>query len=151
MNNITKKASNAHVQILPSIALRVARGTSTVSLFFLLYLSMLIGSTSAYADEHLSPSLKNVSIQLKWKHQFQFAGFYAALENGYYQDAGYNVEIRAAGPDINPITEVLEGKADYGIANAELVLYHLNGNPLVALAAIIQHSPIVLMTLKKNN
>lgn len=112
---------------------------------------MLIGSTSAYADEHLSPSLKNVSIQLKWKHQFQFAGFYAALENGYYQDAGYNVEIRAAGPDINPITEVLEGKADYGIANAELVLYHLNGNPLVALAAIVQHSPIVLMTLKKNN
>lgn len=96
-------------------------------------------------------TLPPITIQLKWKHQFQFAGYYAAVEQGYYQQAGYQVNLKAADPSINPIERVLSGEADYGIANAELVLYHLNGEPLTAIAAIIQHSPIVLMSLKKNN
>ena len=39
-------------------------------------------------------------MQLKWKHQFQFAGYYAALEQGFYRDAGLDVSIREGGPDI---------------------------------------------------
>ena len=34
-------------------------------------------------------ALDKVSLQLKWKHQFQFAGYYAALEKGFYRDAGF--------------------------------------------------------------
>ena len=45
--------------------------------------------------------LDHVSLQLKWKHQFQFAGYYAALEKGFYRDAGLDVEIREGGPDID--------------------------------------------------
>lgn len=33
--------------------------------------------------------LEKVSLQLEWKHQFEFAGFYAAVEKGYYEDIGY--------------------------------------------------------------
>ena len=43
---------------------------------------------------HPAAALDQVSMQLKWKHQFQFAGYYAALEQGFYRDAGLNVTIR---------------------------------------------------------
>jgi ABC-type nitrate/sulfonate/bicarbonate transport system substrate-binding protein len=39
-------------------------------------------------------ALEKVSLQLKWLHQFQFAGYYVALEKGFYRDAGLDVEIR---------------------------------------------------------
>ncbi|MCP4285522.1 MAG: ABC transporter substrate-binding protein, partial [Gammaproteobacteria bacterium] len=38
--------------------------------------------------------LKKVSLQLQWKHQFEFAGFYAAKEKGFYREAGLNVTFR---------------------------------------------------------
>ena len=37
---------------------------------------------------HPAAALEQVSMQLKWKHQFQFAGYYVALEQGFYRDAG---------------------------------------------------------------
>ena len=95
--------------------------------------------------------LTPITVQLKWKHQFQFAGFYAAVEKGYYQDAGFEVTLKEASPQTVPVEEVLSGRADYGIANSELMLYRLNGEPVTAIAAIIQHSPIVLISLKSSN
>ena len=47
---------------------------------------------------HQAAALDQVSLQLKWKHQFQFAGYYAALEQGFYRDAGLDVSIREGGP-----------------------------------------------------
>ena len=96
-------------------------------------------------------SLTAINVQLKWRHQFQFAGYYAAIEQGFYRQAGLDVTLKEAGPKIDPIKEVVSGKADFGIANSELMLYRLKGEPVTALAAIIQHSPIVLMSLKESN
>ena len=56
-------------------------------------------------------ALEQVALQLKWKHQFQFAGYYAAQEKGYYRDAGLEVELREAGPETDPVGEVLGGRA----------------------------------------
>jgi len=92
-----------------------------------------------------------ITVQLKWRHQFQFAGYYAAIAKGFYQEAGFKVNLKEAGPQINPVDEVLSGRADFGIANSELMLYYLNGEPVIAIAAIIQHSPIVLMSLEASN
>lgn len=50
----------------------------------------------------------DVTLQLKWVTQAQFAGYYVALENGYYSDEGLNVTIKPGGPDIAP-TQVLAG------------------------------------------
>lgn len=47
---------------------------------------------------HQAAALEQVSLQLKWKHQFQFAGYYQALEQGFYRDAGLDVAIREAVP-----------------------------------------------------
>jgi diguanylate cyclase (GGDEF)-like protein/PAS domain S-box-containing protein len=89
-----------------------------------------------------------IHLQLRWHHQFQFAGYYAALEKGYYKDAGLDVVIHEGMPEKKPVQEVLQGHAQYGEANSELLLERLRGTPLVALAAIYQHSPSVLIARK---
>jgi len=90
-------------------------------------------------------------MQLKWKHQFQFAGFYAALEKGFYRDAGLDVTLRDYDPDIHYIDAVLEGLADFGVAGPELLLERMHGKPLVALAVIMQHSPNAVMALRESD
>ena len=92
-----------------------------------------------------SQKLDKVILQLKWKHQFQFAGYYAAQENGYYKDAGLDVTILEARPGVDPVEQVLEGKADFGVAGSALALLRDKGKPVVVLAAIFQHSPLVIM------
>lgn len=94
--------------------------------------------------------LQSVSLQLKWKHAFQFAGFYMAKEKGFYQKAGLDVEIREITADTNLVDEVLSGRATFGISDSSLVQSWLNGQSVVALAGIIQHSPLALMTLKSS-
>jgi NitT/TauT family transport system substrate-binding protein len=59
--------------------------------------------------------LDNVTLQLKWVPQAQFAGYYAAAEQGFYEDEGLNVTIRPGGPDIVPEQVVLGGQAEFGI------------------------------------
>ena len=90
-------------------------------------------------------ALEDVTLQLKWKHQFQFAGYYAALEKGYYREAGLNVAILEPADNTTPVNAVLSGKAQYGIGASDLALYRAQGEPVVALACIIQHSPLVLI------
>src|SRR5216684_8836688 len=63
---------------------------------------------------HPAVALDQVSLQLKWKHQFQFAGYYAALEQGFYRNAGLDVTIREGGPDIDAAEAVAGGQADFG-------------------------------------
>ncbi|MEO0372847.1 MAG: ABC transporter substrate-binding protein [Pseudomonadota bacterium] len=62
-------------------------------------LSLMAGGALAADD---------VTLQLKWVTQAQFAGYYVALENGYYSDEDLNVTIKPGGPDIAP-TQVLAG------------------------------------------
>ncbi|MFK5895144.1 MAG: EAL domain-containing protein [Pseudomonadota bacterium] len=85
---------------------------------------------------------------MRWLHQFQFAGYYAAVHKGFYHERGLDVTIIAGSPTRNPIDEVLAGRAQYGEANSELLYHYLKGESLVALAAIFQHSPSVLLTLR---
>jgi NitT/TauT family transport system substrate-binding protein len=59
--------------------------------------------------------LQPVTLQLKWVTQAQFAGFYAALDQGYYEEEGLDVTIRPGGPDIVPEQVVLGGQAEFGI------------------------------------
>ncbi|MFF7065661.1 ABC transporter substrate-binding protein [Pseudomonas sp. NPDC008258] len=89
--------------------------------------------------------LQVVDVQLRWKHQFQFAGYYAAIAQGYYREEGLEVRLHEGGPNITPVEEVLSGRAQYGEANSELLYARLHGKPLVALAVIFQHSPSVLL------
>jgi signal transduction histidine kinase/DNA-binding NarL/FixJ family response regulator len=95
-------------------------------------------------------ALEKVSVQLKWHHQFQFAGYYAAVEQGYYQDEGLEVILRERNPEINNIEQVLNGESQYGIGDSVLLVYLAQKKPIVIVAPIFQHSPNVLITLKSS-
>ena len=85
-------------------------------------------------------------LQLRWDHQFQFAGYYAALWRGYFRDAGLDVEIRSAfepnGNFHNVVREVAEGRADFGTGAIDIVQARNDGVPLVVVASIFQQSPV---------
>lgn len=86
-----------------------------------------------------------VSLQLRWLHQFQFAGYYAAIHKGFYAQEGLEVTLKQGGVGIEPVTEVLSGRAQFGVSNAGLIADYLNGRSVLMLAPIFQHSPNVLL------
>ena len=57
-----------------------------------------------------------VKLQLQWVTQAQFAGYFAAVDQGYFRDEGLDVEILEGGVDIVPQTVLAQGQADYAIA-----------------------------------
>jgi ABC-type nitrate/sulfonate/bicarbonate transport system substrate-binding protein len=72
-------------------------------------------------------SAEPIHLQLRWHHQFQFAGYYAALEKGYYKDAGLDVIIHEGTPEKKPVQEVLQGHAQYGETARPTANYCWNG------------------------
>lgn len=100
-----------------------------------------------------SSAAERIVLQLKWVNQFQFAGYYAAVEKGFYKAAGLDVELRPNGYNgsfVSPVDAVLKGDAQYGISNSGLVLDYLNGKPVVVLAATLQHSAVSWIVLEKS-
>jgi PAS domain S-box-containing protein len=87
-------------------------------------------------------------LQLRWDPQFQFAGYYAALWQGYYSDANLDITIRSAWhPDKKILTatdEVANGRADFGVGAGEILRARDTGTPLVLLASFFQRSSVEL-------
>ena len=119
-----------------------------VSLIILFFLSTAI--INAQSDSESGEELETVVLQLKWRHQFQFAGYYAAIDQGFYRDAGLNVVIQEGRPGRNFVDMVIDGRADYGVEMPVILLERCKGKPVVAMAAIFQHSPEVLLVSKKS-
>jgi len=87
-----------------------------------------------------------VTVQLKWLHQAQFAGFYAADQKGYYDAEGLTVTFIKGGPTVNTCMTVLNNTAQFGIAGAdELIVWRANGKPVRAIATIYRRSPLVFV------
>ncbi|MBY0239111.1 MAG: EAL domain-containing protein [Burkholderiaceae bacterium] len=97
-----------------------------------------LGALPAQAQEKLT-------LQLKHTHQFQFAGYYAAVEKGYYREAGLDVQILEGADGNEPERAVLAGKAHYGVGSSSLLLARLAGKPVVVLGVVFQHSPYALI------
>lgn len=88
-----------------------------------------------------------VTVQLKWVHQAQFAGFYVALERGYYTEENLEVRLVPGGRDINIAQAVAGGQADFGVLAAEDILINRNnGLPLKAIATIYRRSAVVFLS-----
>ncbi len=113
----------------------------------LLFALMLPLLTIAAKDEEV---LRQVSLQLKWKHQFQFAGYYAAIEQGYFKEAGLAVNLIEAVDNHDPNEAVFQGDAEFGISSSEVLLLRSKQNRPVILASVFQHSPLVLLMLEKS-
>lgn len=99
-------------------------------------LIILLVSSSLYGAK------EKVTLQLQWLHQFQFAGYYVAKEQGYYDAAGLDVTIKEITPDIIVAEDVVSQKAQYGVGRSTLLVNRADGIPIVLLGAIFQHSPL---------
>jgi NitT/TauT family transport system substrate-binding protein len=73
------------------------------------------GDTSA-GSSGTSSAPKTVTLQLQWSVQSQFAGYLAAVDQGFYKDQGLDVQVKEGGVDIVPQTVLAQGQADYAIA-----------------------------------
>jgi len=95
--------------------------------------------------------LEKVSLQLSWKNQFQFAGYYMAKEKGYYEDAGIDVDINEFQFGMN-LSNVLENNtADFAIGRSSLLIDKSNGKDIVALFGAFQNSPLILLVREDSN
>jgi two-component system chemotaxis sensor kinase CheA len=100
---------------------------------------------------HAKEELSKVSLQLLWLHQFEFAGYYIAKEKGYYQELGLEVDLKEYQQDLDITENVISGKSDFGIGNSSLILDKLAKKPIYLLAAILQKSPFILLSLKRDD
>src|SRR5690606_9830838 len=107
---------------------------------------LVLAAGLALATAGQAGAAEEVVLRLKWWHQFQFAGYYAAQAKGYYEEEGLAVRIdqgRAGSPSG---AAVLAGEAQFGVSDSDVVRAYLNGDPVVVCAAIFQHSPYVIMS-----
>ncbi|CAN0015903.1 unnamed protein product, partial [Chrysoparadoxa australica] len=98
-----------------------------------------------------SPALAadEIKLQLKWVTQAQFAGYYVALENGYYEEADLDVTIMPGGPDIAPTQVIAGGGADVIVEWMPAALSaRENGLPLVNIAQPYKSSGMMLTCWK---
>lgn len=111
-----------------------------------------VGLGSVLSLVAAEPPVK-VILQLPYLHQFQFAGLYAAQTQGYFKAQGVEVEVRESSSQRRrALTEVLEGRAMFGVAQGpQLVAGRVEGKDLVVVAAIMQHSPQVLVSRVEDN
>ena len=93
--------------------------------------------------------LQPVTVQLKWVTQAQFAGYYAALDQGYYEDEGLDVTIRPGGPDIVPEQVVLGGQAEFGLNWLDNTLATRDqGGEIINIAQVFTRSGMTEITWK---
>ncbi|HWC09290.1 MAG TPA: ABC transporter substrate-binding protein, partial [Solirubrobacterales bacterium] len=86
-------------------------------------------------------ALTQVKLQLQWLPQAQFAGYYAAVDQGFFEDEGLDVEIIPSGGDIVPQDALANGDVDYAVAWVPKVLGSIEGGAdLTNVAQIFQRS-----------
>jgi NitT/TauT family transport system substrate-binding protein len=96
-----------------------------------------------------APKLTHVTLQLKWVTQAQFAGYYAAVEKGYYKKAGLDVTLKVGGPDITPEQAVLAGQAEFGLDwLPNLFATREKGGKIVSVAQVFARSGMTELTWK---
>ena len=97
--------------------------------------------TPAASEESASAELTPVRLQLQWVTQSQFAGYYAALAQGFYADEGLDVTILEGAVEIVPQQVVAAGEAEFGIAWVPKMLASREaGADLVNIAQVFQRS-----------
>jgi NitT/TauT family transport system substrate-binding protein len=92
-----------------------------------------------------------VRLQLQWVTQAQFAGYYAAVDQGYYEDAGLDVTILIGGPQVNNVQVVASGGAEIGVAWLPNMLRSREGDAgtdLVSISQIFARSGTRMVSFK---
>ncbi|WP_425448374.1 ABC transporter substrate-binding protein [Dethiothermospora halolimnae] len=123
----------------------VTRYISIATIIIILFVS---SSNPVYSKND-----SDITLQLRWNPQFQFAGYYMAKWLGYYKDEGLNVDIKDGftedGEILSATKEVSEGRADFGIGASNILLAQDEGADLAVVASIFQRSPVEFYMLEE--
>jgi len=118
--------------------------------YLLLVLSLLLSLSLLLAcgpePTPTQPPTEAVSLQLQWVTQAQFAGYYVALDKGWYRDEGIDLTINPGGPDLVPADLVTAGTSDFGTSLlADLIVNVQNGGPVISISQIQQTNGLLLL------
>jgi len=118
---------------------------SVVGILFTLILeiSLLVGCVPKQVK---APS-DEVTLQLKWVHQAQFAGFYVAQEKGYYAEENIKVTFRQGEAGSNNIEPLVSGQTNFLVEAPDAVLAYSSLHKPIAIATIYRRSPLVFIAL----
>ncbi len=116
-----------------------------VSKKYILFLVSAFNILTVDIFAHEQISNEKVVLQLDWKHQFEYAGYYIAKEKGFYNQVGLNVEIKEFN-GTDPVSATLSGSANYGSYNSKIILAKMRGEQIVLLANILKKSALVFIT-----
>ncbi len=112
--------------------------------------ALTIGAGAATATTRHAQAT-NITLQLKWVPQAQFAGYYAAVKQGFYAKEGLNVTLKNGGPDIIPEQVVASGQAQFGVDwLPSLLAARDKGTDLVNVAQVFARSGMTQLTWKSS-
>ncbi len=98
------------------------------------------------AQQEIEVPLEKITLQHRWKYEFQFSGFIAAKELGFYREVGLDVELKDLTYGKDVFEELRSDRAQYAIGTSNTLVERDKGTPLVILAVIFQHSPFVIIS-----
>ncbi len=128
--------------------LKVLSGIAVVAVL----LSACGGAAAPAAPTAAPKTPDKIALQSKWVVQAQFAGYYAALDQGYYKDENLDVSILEGGPNIAPEQVVASGGAQFGIDwMGSLLSSRDQGVNLVNIGQVFQRGAILEVTWKNSN
>jgi NitT/TauT family transport system substrate-binding protein len=114
-------------------------------------LGVALAATACSSAATTAP-LTKIKFQLQWVAQAQFAGYYAAVDQGYFKDVGLDVTLVPGGPNVDNIQAVAAGNADIGTAWLPKMLQSReNGTDLVSIAQVFQRSGTRMVSFKDKN
>jgi NitT/TauT family transport system substrate-binding protein len=101
-------------------------------------LALLIGAATARAEDA-------VSFGIDWVAEAEYGGYYQAVATGLYARHGLKVTIRQGGPQVNQMQLMMAGRLDFNLGGGRAVEFVQQKLPFVAVAAIFQKDPSVLI------
>ena len=105
------------------------------------------GSDDGDADPATSDELTPVHLTLEWVLQAEFAGYYAALEQGYYADEGIDLTIQPGGPDVNPVQLLISGDTDIAVnAFGNALVARESGADVISIGQVFERSAYRLVS-----
>jgi ABC-type nitrate/sulfonate/bicarbonate transport system substrate-binding protein len=138
---------NSRTRLLLSIGLPVLLIIVIVGGFLLEQRASNSGSATSTSTQTAPRKLTTMTLALDWTPNTNHTGIYVAMAKGWYQAQGINLKILPYSSSVSPDTLVSSGKADVGISSTEgIVADAATGQPVVSIAAIIQHNTSALVT-----
>ena len=127
------------------------KGKTILALAVLVVTVAAVAAGFGMSRAQAAPKLTKVTLQLKWVTQSQFAGYYAAVAQGYYKKLGLDVTLKVGGPDITPEQTVLAGQAEFGLDwLPNLLATREKGGSIVSVAQVFDRSGMTELTWKSS-